>query len=451
MRIISCVAAADRRVRASAAPTAARVHRICMHPRRELVSTRHRSARAKYLPPTRTHAIQIKQHDKVEKQCFTVPYTGLHWQRSWLQLFVSIETMRKPGQWPDRNAPGHFQPRVRAACCEHFYIAYIEEAQEIPSYQKFPELRGNSVGHKALVRGWRTFRQAHMHAGTLYWQPRGMTKKDFCKILHKYWKDWNESRECKSKSRSKPVNLTAAEWEELAKELTTPLGMNGCYVRFTSISDAKAKKPRVKELFMKAGVGCQLLHRELLKRFPDVQYGPEDRSARLCPSTIAARRMLADQWAGRAPWFQLPQSECINPPRRSERLQQMTEVKEDMNDEAPEPINVYWRREWMSQFCFMLDATSFSNAEGPLSKKAPRVYYSSTDVYGPREVRANYSLSQATTIMVYAVIHPYLGVVVGPDVMFTGTRFKNSTKSKEKQFQDAEVKSWCEFSELPVR
>ena len=131
MRIISCVAAADRRVRASAAPTAARVHRICMHPRRELVSTRHRSARAKYLPPTRTHAIQIKQHDKVEKQCFTVPYTGLHWQRSWLQLFVSIETMRKPGQWPDRNAPGHLQDECQAV---GFSSNMTGRTREVPSW-----------------------------------------------------------------------------------------------------------------------------------------------------------------------------------------------------------------------------------------------------------------------------------------------------------------------------
>lgn len=44
--------------------------------------------------------------------------------------------------------------------------------------------------------------------------------------------------------------------------------------------------------------------------------------------------------------------------------------------------------------------------------------------------------------MVYCVIHKHLGLAVGPDVMYTGTRFKKSSKSKQEQFVEHGIETW---------
>lgn len=354
--------------------------------------------------------------------------------------------MKRPGTEQHRQAPGHFQARVREACCEAFFTAFFDLTDKKPRIEPLENLRGNSEGHRALLLAWKRFTRAHMHEGTLFWQQRGMTKKDFCKILHRYWKTWNETRECNSKSRKKEPTLTWPEWEQLHKAVTTPLQVDGKTVRFASLKEVQQKLPWVKDLCDKSGLGYQPLVDGLRDRFPSIHYGPEDRAARLCPKTFTARQHLADVWAARAPWLLLPQEEPVNDIRRSERLKIQDPEDEhegDDDDDAVDPVRVYWNPKWMEQFGFMLDATSFTNAEGPLTRKPRHVYYDVNDVYGPTEEPPNPSISQTISIMVYTVIHKHLGVVVGPDIMYTGTRLKKSTKHKEKQFADEGVKTWC--------
>ena len=223
---------------------------------------------------------------------------------------------------------------------------------------------------------------------------------------------------------------------------------NDNFVRFQSISAARDKKPRVKELCEKSGADDEPLHQALLARFPKLLYGPEDRRARLVTSTLNARRMLADQWVGRCPWFYLPQHKALpagRSIRRSRRLEEK-QLPQDPDDEhhedEPDPIPVYWQPEWLSQFGFMLDATTFSNADGPLSRKAKHVYYSTEDVWGPREETPDPSISQTVSIMVYCVIHKHLGIVVGPDIMYTGTKLQFTKGDKEAQFQEKGVRTW---------
>ena len=360
--------------------------------------------------------------------------------------FVAAK-MATPGAGDERLAPGHFLPRVRAACCEHYFLAYYKLTGEKYSSDILPPLQGNTIGHSALNEAWSTFQILHMNGKELVLQPRPMQKPDFIKILHKYRKAFLDTRDCPSKSKKKIINLTASEWEELARELATPLQQNNNFVRFTSIGDAAEKKPRVHELKIKSGVGYALLHQELMIKFPDLQYAPEDRAVKLCPSTLKARRKLADVFAGRVPWLLLPREG--DPLHRTRLGHHTLQQRENPGSQAPHQDDntayheVYWDPEWM-QFVFMMDATTFDNHVGEMTRKAPHVYYDIKEQWGPKEVTGNPPISQTVSIMSYSIIHPYLNLVVGPDIVYTGTKLKQSKEDKEVQMAKAGVKTWCE-------
>lgn len=334
----------------------------------------------------------------------------------------------------------HYPPRVRVAVCEHFFLAYYHLYGKRLDDGKLPDLSRGCKGSAALTAAMESFEAVHAHHGPDQAQLQTMTRKKFYKILLKWFERWCSTKECKHKSRRKPINLNDAEWAELARLVSTPVQENGNLRRFKNLADAM-EIPRVWELCDKARClnHLQLLHEELLFKVPELHHGPEDRAARLCHSTLQKRRMLADKWVRAMPWFLLPRG----PPRRSERLQR--DGPASTHEEYMQPDDhreVFWRPEWMGQHCFMLDAVSFSDAEGPLQQQADHVYFNVLDVWGPKEEEPNKSPSEATTIMVYAVIHKYLGRIVGPDIMFTGSRLKNRKGDKELQFREAGIKTW---------
>lgn len=295
-----------------------------------------------------------------------------------------------------------------------------------------------------LDAAWNSFIAAHVRGGQLILQPRIITKSAYRRLIDRHIEQWLLTRECPSRSHKKHFNLTLPELQELADLLATPFEHDGHTHRYTNIIKAIEDIPRVKALAAKSRLSPVVLHDHVLASIPSLQYGPEDRAAQLCYHTLMGRRALADVLSGRVPWLVRPSKV----PMRSSRgpiTATSTKATTAMQEGAAAPqqnlLEFFWKPEYMD-FVFMLDATSFSDKEGPMHARAPHVYYITQDVWGPTEVARDHSISETTSIMVYCVIHKHLGLVVGPDIMFTGTKFKKSKKSKEQQFREHGIKTW---------
>lgn len=197
---------------------------------------------------------------------------------------------------------------------------------------------------------------------------------------------------------------------------------------------------------MKSRVTMPVLHKWLMGNFPSLQYKPEDRVPRLCPSTRKGRKRCADVWRGDVLWFTRKRERVLRPlpgEGGGEAGGQEEGQEEKLGRDCPGQ-EVFWYPAWCGPFTFMLDATSFRNGEGPMHAPAPLVYSDRNNVYPPTPVTPDKSISQSSTTMVYVVIHKHLGVVVGPDIMLTGSKLKQSKSklSKEEQFEQAGGKTW---------
>lgn len=333
----------------------------------------------------------------------------------------------------------HFLPKVREQVCEHYHLAYLRHTGVCLDNTTLPKRTRGCKGDKVVDAAWKTFNQTHVCNGRLRAQPRGITKDAFRKILIKYFAAWSKDRACPSASRKKPINLTDAETERLAKLLATPRDVGENKIYFDNIEEAARFKPEIRKLFEKSNATAEVLHQHLLATVPGLCYGPEDRAVWLCNSTLKGRRKLCDVWVGDHYWFvqrawKVPRISTRASVHFSEALQQ--------GAASPPPREVFWEPRWFGQHTFMIDATTFSDKEGPMHSRARHVYYDNTDVHEGTQVKPDPSPSQTTSIMVYCVIHKYLGLVLGPEIMFTGTKLKLSKQDKETQFASQGVRTW---------
>ena len=222
------------------------------------------------------------------------------------------------------------------------------------------------------------------------------------------------------------------EAKRLADLLAKPVIRGDEVIRFTNLEQASQYCPEIAALCKKSKATMPALHTWLLHKFPNFQYEPEDRVPKLTPSTLKGRRQCAAVWRGERPWFK----------RQRVVGTRTCTVGTAKEQKAAKVKPVYWNPKWYGLYAFMLDATSFSNREGPMHTDAPRVYSDRNNVYPPTPVAADKSISQTCTIMVYAAIHKHFGLVVGPDIIYTGTKLKHSKMPKEKQFEQEGVKTW---------
>ena len=340
----------------------------------------------------------------------------------------------------------HYGARVRQSICQIYAAAHLEVTGNVLTSSELPKFSRGTKGDAALSRAWAVFKAIHPCGSPDYHVVHRIDRKKYVKLLKKWWESWLETRECEHKSRRKVVNLTQEEVIELARELATPAKVEGKLKRFKTLKDAMKHKPRVKQLVEKSG--CQttltLLHKHLLAEVPELQHGPEDRAPELCASTYQSRMKLAKVWRGDEPWFLIPGDPC----RRSTRVQHQSSSSNDQMAQTYQAV--YWKPEWFGQHTFMLDALSFCNMKGSLWDKADHVYSSSKDVWGPTEVQRDRGVSEATTLMTYNVIHKFLGRIVGPDIMFTGSRMKASAKEKKASEADAPFVKQARFEEAGI-
>lgn len=147
-----------------------------------------------------------------------------------------------------------------------------------------------------------------------------------------------------------------------------------------------------------------------------------DQRDKLPVATLKDRQNAAEIWNREKPWFTKVNSRWATGLRTE-----------------PKQIDVYWDWEWYRQFTFMLDATFFTNESSGLAKhQGERVFKFKHIHHKPEHAKPTKSIRQACKLMVYTVIHPHLGVIVGPDFMYTGSSPTNSKWEKDQRARHLE-------------
>lgn len=342
---------------------------------------------------------------------------------------------------PQPSAAGHFPPDLRAAACEAYFQAYLSIHDVRLDRRGLVPLRSGPAGDAALTAAYNAFMAAHSRNGVLIGCLRSCSRRQYRQLLYRHFKTWAVTRQCPTKSRKRPVRLSAEEVRELVNELATPQRVGKSYIRFTTLDEpdgAAAFRPRVRALLSKSGVSPKRLHQWLLAHVPELQYKPEDRAPVLAPSTLYKRQLLSDILAKRRPWFS----------RLSHRARIVQESGSAHGDflyhhahDARDIVNVFFEQDFYSMFTFVIDAATFTDEEGDMHEH-PKCYSSKTDVYPPHLVAGDPPISSTRSIMEYAVIHKYGGVIAGPDAMLTGSKLKQSTLPKDQQFEMAGLETW---------
>lgn len=336
----------------------------------------------------------------------------------------------------DPRGTAHFTEKTKICACQCYFDAYYEIYKVRLDHCPLPKLVTGRRGDPVISKAYESFMAVGTVDGVVIGEQRGCTRKAYIKLLHRYWPEYAATRSCPPPTRKKAINLTVAEGKELAKLVATPVkDASGSYSCWSCLADAKEKLPRVKALVDKAGATDRVLHDWLLDIEPDLRFGCQDTAFRLAPTTLKKRRECAEKWRGDACWFERV------PPFKTRR------VSKPEGCSTMQPVT--WDPAWFGQHTFMLDATHFCNKDA--SMKDPdittKVYSMRGEVYPPRLVDAPKPISQATSIMVYTVIHKELGLVLGPDIMFTGTKLPMPRKrrgqaAEEAAFAAAGVETW---------
>lgn len=332
----------------------------------------------------------------------------------------------------------HFPPRLRQAACECYFHAFKSVHGVRLDRHQLPELRAGRSGDSVLTEAYQRFMAAHSCKGLLIGCPRPCSRRAFRDLIHRHYHSWARTRECPSRSRKRAVNLTDAEATELAHLLATPMRSGRSFIRFTTLGEASAKRVRVRSLVLKSGVSHTALHSWLLSRVKTLKYKPEDRAPVFCSSTFRHRQVLSDVLGQRRPWIvRLSHRAAIAQSDGAALAQPL------VSPSAAEHslVNVYFETIFYSQFSFVIDAATFTDQEGEMHVH-PKCYSSTDEVFPPHLVEGDPPISQTRSLMVYCVVHKHGGLILGPDIMLTGSKLEKSNLPKAQQLAEAGVETW---------
>lgn len=360
--------------------------------------------------------------------------------------------MTKHAKYTPTSPQCQIPPYMREAACAMFYCKYKEIKRiERPDQVKL-EFSEGCKGDPVLNAAYDSFMSAYSCDGYLQDLPRGLTRRQFRNMITSYWQAWKKTRHCPSQPHKRVIQLSHAEAVELATHLIEPVNRNGSMERFETVKDAMKVKPRVEELVKKSGVGdiTSSLDTWLLREVPWLKLQPDDCAPRLCKSTLQKRVQCSDVWGGRIPWRRIRRRHgyAKDRARKKQEKSPITRKRrrstdEEKDDDDDDMLDCFFDPAWFGPFTFMLDATRLELREGTV-QDVSTVFMSSEHVFGPRLGEPDASISQTQSLMVYALIHKYHGLLVGPDVMLTGSKLKASASqsTKSDQFQEQGVETW---------
>ena len=154
---------------------------------------------------------------------------------------------------------------------------------------------------------------------------------------------------------------------------------------------------------------------------------------KLCKDTAKSRRDCSDVWGHRKAWRKRTRSDMES---EGEGVRTRAAEAEQTEEE------LMWDWEFYKRFTFMIDATTFDDK--PVTRRNyQRAIMLKNLIHPPEVQKAPPSLNNSTSIMVYTIIHPHLGVVLGPEVMYTGSTTKAGNNQGGKSRHTSEFPYWC--------
>ena len=360
--------------------------------------------------------------------------------------------MRHDKQYHPTSRQCHFPPYMREAACLIFHDKYKQIRRIDPLLLESPVIDKGTKGDTVINAAFEEFKAAYTQNDLLLGLPRGIKRKEFTRLVRAHWPAWRLTRHCPSVPHKKTVYLTDAEASELATLLAQPDIKDNSVNRFESLHEAARKDTRVAQLVAKSGVThLSFLESWLMQRFVWLKHRPEDRAPRLCTDTLRKRRRCADIWAGRRPWLWVKRRRCFEKDKARVKQQKAPVNKKkrrrpddsDSDSDKDDGEPVYFDPDWYGPFTFVVDATRMEVPVEELTA-GTHVFVNTRHIYGPKLAEPPPSVNQTISLMVYSVIHKHLGLVVGPDIMLTGSKLKASASASTKSelFEQQGVETW---------
>jgi hypothetical protein len=204
----------------------------------------------------------------------------------------------------------------------------------------------------------------------------------------------------------------------------TPKQQGNSWIHFETIQQAidSEQGAALREILQHKKITANSVHKLLVRDLKVLSHSVADRRPRLPPGTLASRQSAAEVWSKRVPWLTLS------------------------NQDEEVPAVAYFDWEYYFNFTFMIDACSFE--DGPCSgvNKSKRVYRIPDRLWGPELEEDEQSIAKGTKLMYYVVMHPHGGLVVGPDLVFTGNRVPSTLSN----CKEAMLTEWHESATPPA-
>lgn len=346
-----------------------------------------------------------------------------------LERVLAMSTAKQPAA----ATCGHYSQTIRIQVCETLNIAIGKDQQLRDGLaQGTSKLRVGSSRDGPVARGLQLFKKLTFADPGDAATAQNMDKQKYNQLINTWAKGYFDgtNRECKRR-RTPPAGLSAAQKKELCYLLSTPEPTDHGPRAWRSLEEAlesHPKKERILELVTAAGMSHETLIKDLMAT-GRLTRTFADKVPALAPRTRSKRQQCAAIWRGEVPWLGVEPGKLPQPWTIEFELGVATAIW------FTEPWNIF------RYFTFIIDASSKTDEEGPSHKKV-KAFYDPLRIFPPEETRRDQSGTDARKIMWYIVIHPILGLVVGPDFMYWG-----STPTRTRQQHKAAQHNEVEFEE----
>ena len=330
-------------------------------------------------------------------------------QRSFL---LKVGSVMSTARHSAADGCGQFSEAIVVQACESLNIA-IGENHELRCQlaEGKGNLRAGSSSAGLVSRGFKIFKGykfADPHDANI---ARHMTHKQYNRLLDT-WKQrfFRDGPTACKRVRKPSAGLNKKEKKELCRLLSTPVQSESGDRAWRSISDALSahpRKERIAELVTQSGMSHEKLTADLIatgrlsRKFAD-------KAPAFCPRTRKGREDCAAVWRSAKPWLGVQPGKVAQPWRDE--------------FEAAGFEKIFLKEPWpeYQEFTYMIDAASKSDQEGPSHKKE-KALFDPLNIHRPEVTRPDVSGTNSKKVMWYIVIHKILGLVLGPDFMYTGS------------------------------
>ena len=353
--------------------------------------------------------------------------TVLKPERAFRTLLSEEQALAGRKARPQQASKEDFGEAARAMAAAMLFASLDDKTKAAFEAGQDVKLHPGKRGHPGVTQAYAAYLQA---AKSQYGEGSHEASIPRDKFLHmaKYWlpKWMGSRRDCRNKRAKRQKPLTDEEEREAARILARPQRTSEGYHCWRSVQECldqdTAEGKRLKELFERVNVTPVTWGQQLVHRHPALlMYGLVDKVPKLPAATLRARRKAADVWGRAVPW-------------------KIRKGMEDLRDGGAVQSRHYWDWRWYEDFTFMIDATTFDDQEGAAHYRE-KGFSHPTVKYPPESVRADKPINNISKVMVYAVIHAHLGLIVGPDVMYTGSAATAPSKKGERH--EDSFPHWC--------